>query len=644
MPPRKKLKVNHAQEGATTNTRRSTRASSKVATPTTIATDASNAQPPVASAAPTVVKLRRGCLKDIPNFAVEIQLMIFGNLHPQDLFNLSRTSKMFHQFFLHRSNEALWEAALENAQDLPERPPWMDIPAFIHLLYSTHCHNCGCANIRKVIWPWFARYCSSCLREITCTDSDVSKKFSKASCSVYCLGDVLHGIEAPITGKRSSHFLSTRRKVYWYLNRHVDDVIVKWSTVPEPRGWDSENVKEFRRQCANDIRYRLKYAYGCRKWHDEQEEDHKDELRNGRTERFSAIIKKLKETGWEKELDFLGPDGLEKMSCMPVVRQSAKLTKKGWEKVQETLHTFLTETRATRLEEERKSAIRQRFADLDEAIIAHCVTLPRNAIVDCRPVALDLALQKELEPIANAPSAETVTRETFATIVPKLIDNWQAEQRQFLQSLFRRFIKRVPPGVDILDLAVAVVFTKSYSDIRIMHYPHMLANVSLRRVGGSRGRDEFPSTHYAAVAASDPWRGPFSLHSLDPKEVVEGIEWMTNIVLNLGLDPDTATISDLEQCEGRVRCLRCPDAGRPDHAYTWDAAFAHTARHRDSFSSQKPKHDRWAGIPESDLARVKELEAVSHVLSIDSDCWWSCALCVNWKGWKESVRNHLASE
>ena len=41
---------------------------------------------------------------------------------------------MFHDFFLYRSNEPLWVAALENAEDLPERPPFMSIPVFVHLL------------------------------------------------------------------------------------------------------------------------------------------------------------------------------------------------------------------------------------------------------------------------------------------------------------------------------------------------------------------------------------------------------------------------------------------------------------------------------------------------------------------------------
>ncbi len=70
MPPRKKVKTDHVQDDVTI-TRRTTRASSKAANSVTAGASKED-QLPVAS----VVKLRRGCLKEIPNFAVEIQLMV----------------------------------------------------------------------------------------------------------------------------------------------------------------------------------------------------------------------------------------------------------------------------------------------------------------------------------------------------------------------------------------------------------------------------------------------------------------------------------------------------------------------------------------------------------------------------------------
>lgn len=65
--------------------------------------------------------------------------------------------------------------------NLPQRPPFLSEPAFINLLFFSHCHvsaylnlpsstvimlawqSCGKPNIRKVIWKWFARYCPGCL-------------------------------------------------------------------------------------------------------------------------------------------------------------------------------------------------------------------------------------------------------------------------------------------------------------------------------------------------------------------------------------------------------------------------------------------------------------------------------------------------
>ena len=48
------------------------------------------------------------------------------------------------------------------------------------------------------------------------------------------------------------------------------------------------------------------------------------------------------------------------------------------------------------------------------------------------------------------------------------------------------------------------------------------------------------------------------------------------------------------------------------------------------------------------MVKVKEREAIAHALTVDSNCQWSCALCLDWKGQggegKWSVREHLASK
>ncbi|EJF64361.1 hypothetical protein DICSQDRAFT_178812 [Dichomitus squalens LYAD-421 SS1] len=596
-------------------------------------------------------RMRKGCLKDIPSFAVELQLEIFGYLQPQDLFNLSRTCKAFHSFFLHRSNERLWEASLKNDEDLPPRPPWISIPAFIHLLYSPYCHNCAGPNVRKAAWLWFARYCSHCLPQVSCSAQTVHEKLQRADTVLqeqfrYQPECFLHGIdeERPKVPQRGGYnYNYHRQQQKRYFSRHVDQLIDKWKALPERK--DRDVLKAFLSERSAELRVQERYARDCEKWYEERRQDRKDELQDVREQRFDAILRLLEETGWKKELDYLGEDGLQKMSRLPVVRQSTKLTDKGWEKVQDALDDFLNDTRAQRLKEEKDRIVKERFAELDAAIVAYCVTLPRNATMNCRPLAFDLAPMKELERLANAPVSKNVTRESFASIVPKLVDKWFAKQKADFESLLRPLVKcdRVPLGVDILDLAIAVFYLGGSNEppSSRLRYPYILAQSQFR---WSYGSEDLPSGHYARHVA-DRYNIPFTVSVIDKNKVERGIKWMRSILTALGLDPDRTTFAELEKCEGRLRCAKCKSDRRPDVVYAWEAAFVHTAS---SNSGKKTSyHNRWVRVKAADMARVKELEATAHEMSFNRErSAWCCSLCLEdwWSGKGNEIPQHLAQQ
>lgn len=84
-PSRKKAKTDHIRDVSTTSTPRTTRTSDKATN--TVTTNMSNDRPRVALGALNVVKLRRGRLGEIPNFAVEIQLMVWLG-RPQQLYEV----------------------------------------------------------------------------------------------------------------------------------------------------------------------------------------------------------------------------------------------------------------------------------------------------------------------------------------------------------------------------------------------------------------------------------------------------------------------------------------------------------------------------------------------------------------------------
>ncbi|KAL1940716.1 hypothetical protein VTO73DRAFT_7757 [Trametes versicolor] len=187
MPPRKKQKTNAAGQTAP---RRTTRAATKADSTTQAAAAAAgkNASPAVTggsksnTTAPDSSKriFFKGRLQALPDLPLEVQFEIYNQLDLADLHNLSRTCKKFHAFFLDKKLEQrLWVLARANTPNIPDRPPWMSEPAFVHLLYSPNCHNCGTSNIRKITFGCFIRLCASCLMERTINHQDAEVEACK---------------------------------------------------------------------------------------------------------------------------------------------------------------------------------------------------------------------------------------------------------------------------------------------------------------------------------------------------------------------------------------------------------------------------------------------------------------------------------
>ena len=67
-------------------------------------------------------------------------MQIFTFMHPRDLLNLARTSKPFRAFLMSRSAKSVWRASMERIEGLPKCPSHMAEPAFVNLLFFSHCH------------------------------------------------------------------------------------------------------------------------------------------------------------------------------------------------------------------------------------------------------------------------------------------------------------------------------------------------------------------------------------------------------------------------------------------------------------------------------------------------------------------------
>ncbi|EIW59865.1 uncharacterized protein TRAVEDRAFT_20142 [Trametes versicolor FP-101664 SS1] len=139
MPPIKKRKVAHANEGHKD-----------------LGALPSHEVAPVLAARPV--------LWGLPFDVIRI---IALEMHLQDLYNLSQACKNLRSCLWSKDAETLWKAVIKKNGHQPSLhqppPPFLKIPAYVHLACSTHCSNCGAPGA-EILRKWVVRMCPACLR------------------------------------------------------------------------------------------------------------------------------------------------------------------------------------------------------------------------------------------------------------------------------------------------------------------------------------------------------------------------------------------------------------------------------------------------------------------------------------------------
>ncbi|KAJ7584466.1 hypothetical protein C8J56DRAFT_152662 [Mycena floridula] len=100
---------------------------------------------------------------------IDIMVMVFTNLHPIDLLNLTRANKTLHAWVSSPAFATAWKGAYCTYPDIPKSPDGFSPYKWTYLLFgSTACFRCHRAEFEFAIdFVLRARLCSKCLIEIT---------------------------------------------------------------------------------------------------------------------------------------------------------------------------------------------------------------------------------------------------------------------------------------------------------------------------------------------------------------------------------------------------------------------------------------------------------------------------------------------
>ncbi|KAI0789499.1 hypothetical protein C8Q75DRAFT_807129 [Abortiporus biennis] len=449
---------------------------------------------------------RKGSLKDMSNMSLDILFEIFSQMHPQDLLNLSRATKAFRQL-LTQVVDSLLESILRERGRSPSLP---------------HCHNCLKANVKAVIWEIRARYCNSCKKTMLIRGNDRTTLSSL-------------GIASSI---RDASKLLTM----------VEFEAGSWEAPRYPTYFD--------------------IAIECKFWYKRKKASRSDELAQLRADRLTAMIAKVRELGYNTEVD----------RCLNVIhsrfdeekftRESKPLTDRAWDMLEPRIIDIMEEIRQNRHEDEYRTALENRMKPLQDMLL----TL-RRKYGDTNFLSIaDFMNLPRIRNVADVFGENSLTAQDFLDRIepdlPEILTDWKASITARLVQTIEEKIG-VNGNVDPLTLAVGQFFRckncpSSVNPLRT--YPDIYAHACYRR--------KIRDIYEVILQKSFIFRSSMRVDHIESMADI-----VQKIVLLAGLDSNTATAADMDNSGVQFVCDSCESPGTRA-VMDWRAMVNHVGLHR----------------------------------------------------------------
>lgn len=330
----------------------------------------------------------------------------------------------------------------------------------------------------------------------------------------------------------------------------------------------------------------------------------------------ASILERLCEEGWAEELNHMNYWDMYKFVKIPSLRLPKPLTDAGklhylhplqrldataphlaeWPRVMNAVQATLDKAHADLNAHKIQIGLRMRYSNLEDAIREHCVQLPRTPYMLHYPIPIDFAFTPKCRAALEHPlkfDYPTDHSDPFERMAPALVKKWNTNVKKKLTRYVRRHLRRIPPGVDPLNLAVAV-FTCGHCAAGV-RYPEVLRHpcLRLRPEAGNLPiaeddlytriitRPNFINEKYELNEEQKPLHRrcmPFDADRLQngPMAIVN-VDRMRRVVSGLGLDAVRTTTDELKACGGWLRCTLCEPGGPEEpvkRVYDWVAAVS----------------------------------------------------------------------
>ncbi|KAF8418249.1 hypothetical protein L210DRAFT_3579692 [Boletus edulis BED1] len=454
---------------------------------------------------------------------LDVLFLIAEYLHPKDLLSLSRTCQSLRELLMDKSSTFVWKTARRQVDGLPACPPDLTEQDYADLVFDAHCHMCG-RRVRTVLWYIRRRYCADCKVE-NLVDLESCDKIIRAN-------NVLATEELKIDKKDTS----------WVDVAQMESFLNEYDASFDKKQFLDDRKKQY---------YTISmYMCACESWQDERERERRRNLERLRREREQSIFERLKEHGYGPKIEYFGQPEFQS-SYKSAFRSSKLLTDKVWGKMWPEWLVIMEAFRSRRLKEDVYPQRRHLLA----IEYKNYVTQPSldTPSFDLLPRVVDIARLPPFKDIIEDPEATPMDGKPFASAfaqLPAFVGDWKKKLDLELTELVKipscfscseeLTGGRVVPSGNAsstkssqtstkLQLACAL-FCKANN---IFAYPEV-----------------FSMCHRYSSNSEDNPVGP-----IVNKLYITFMEEAACIIHVCGLDPNVATVDDMDRRNARLRCL-----------------------------------------------------------------------------------------
>ncbi|KAK1224295.1 hypothetical protein PQX77_012803 [Marasmius sp. AFHP31] len=570
----------------------------------------------------------RGLLQRLKEFPLDVVFIIFEYLTPQDLLSLARTSKDLRNLLLSRSTVSIWKAARSNVEDLPDIPDDMSEPAYAHLCFDAQCHHCdGKHPAVNVLWYNRTRSCHACVDNpynyfvepvLPNYYSVHERGFAPRNDLLRDLWAILQPRGDIISGKqRKGYFFVCSVDIYqqlsdgWEANKHDPS----WIAARNTEG-------DVGKKASSGAQFQM-HAEEMGNWWRNRTKEHKSELAVRRKAREDAILQRLSDIGWAKEID--AQRKRNNLSCLHQFRigtQTKKLTTKDWNELRPKLESALQEAKTDRLRSELRAKWKQRYLAFKSLLQDELDKLPFNTV---GPSVFDIAnlpqfREKLLLPIEHELTEADLT--DLITELPQMRSRWiQAREEDLIKLLKNSGI--ADETSDRLHYAATIFLCKHCSALCVYPRPLVHKCTRLRSKWSNFPTVSDPSfTNFLDATSGKVWN--INYFSYDATRSTRA----QSILSVIGF-PASATVEDVRNSDAWVEWS--PNDGGKRHLYPAIRAMY-----------MFPKLDGWKLVsPEEAAGAVRDSGLVD--LSPHSD-GTQCTRCEMLFHYPREIRRHMKDE